>query len=100
MAGYVRNSDFLINGDSDIGLVKENFKYIFENAEIVKASAVKVSNAGLLYAFQSGTNMTAPIFVAAHEMSHIQYLNILGWSLETIAQNRGIIRFISAKKPS
>lgn len=78
-------SDFLINGDSDIGLVKENFKYIFENAEIVKASAVKVSNAGLLYAFQSGTNMTAPIFVAAHEMSHIQYLNILGWSLETIA---------------
>ncbi|MFA7074608.1 MAG: hypothetical protein WC234_05430, partial [Endomicrobiaceae bacterium] len=78
-------SEFLINGNYDTRLMKENFQYIFENAEIVKASASKVSNAGLLYAFQSDTNMVAPIFVAAHEMSHIQYLNILGWSLETIA---------------
>lgn len=78
-------AEFLINDTDNTDLIKENFKYVFEHAEIVKESSTKVSNAGLLYSFQSDTNMVAPIFVAAHEMSHIKYLNILGWSLETIA---------------
>ena len=78
-------AEFLINDTDNTNLIKENFKYVFDHAEIVKESSTKVSNAGLLYSFQSDTNMVAPIFVAAHEMSHIKYLNILGWSLETIA---------------
>jgi len=55
----------------------EDYSSILHDARVVRPGGPQISNAGLAYVI-SGDGTVSPIFVAAHEVAHIRFLNILG----------------------
>ncbi|GAB1402791.1 hypothetical protein MASR1M68_17020 [Elusimicrobiota bacterium] len=55
----------------------EDYSSILHDARVVRSGGPQISNAGLAYVI-SNDGVTSPIFVAAHEVAHIRFLNILG----------------------
>lgn len=55
----------------------EDYSSILHDARVVRPGGPQISNAGLAYVI-SGDGAVSPIFVAAHEVAHIRFLNILG----------------------
>ncbi len=55
----------------------EDYSSMLHDARVVRPGGPQISNAGLAYVI-SGDGTVSPIFVAAHEVAHIRFLNILG----------------------
>ncbi|MDD5021238.1 MAG: hypothetical protein PHR82_03755 [Endomicrobiaceae bacterium] len=65
----------MMNFVTDAG---EDYESILKDARIVKPGQAQISNANLSYVISGDNITTNPIFVAAHEVAHIRFLNILG----------------------
>lgn len=65
----------MMNFVTDAG---EDYESILNDARIVKPGHEQISNANLSYVISGDNIITSPIFVAAHEVAHIRFLNILG----------------------